>query len=300
MNPFHQQDTALIYNTKYGVQLEAWAPFAEGKNGIFTNETLVEIGNKYNKSVGQVILRWLVQRGIVPLAKTVRKERMQENLNIFDFELSEDTICIIVCLILLSSYLYINKNSDIQSQKNSKIQITTGTKYYKNFSLDNVFQDDQYGDIHYNAYIPKAYDKRQSYALYITLPGYQGLYFQGVGKNLETEEFGFVSQNYNAQMIVLAPQLEDWDELSANQTIALTKYFLKHYNIDKNKVYISGYSGGGETLSWILTNDPELYRAALMCSSKWDGNFNKVVKNKTPIYFVIGEEDEYYGSTPFK
>ena len=127
-----------------------------------------------------------------------------------------------MCLILLSSYLYINKNSDIQSQKNSKIQITTGTKYYKNFSLDNVFQDDQYGDIHYNAYIPKAYDKRQSYALYITLPGYQGLYFQGVGKNLETEEFGFVSQNYNAQMIVLAPQLEDWDELSANQTIALT------------------------------------------------------------------------------
>ena len=90
VNPFHQQDTALIYNTKYGVQLEAWAPFAEGKNGIFTNETLVEIGNKYNKSVGQVILRWLVQRGIVPLAKTVRKERMQENLNIFDFELSAD------------------------------------------------------------------------------------------------------------------------------------------------------------------------------------------------------------------
>lgn len=84
VNPFHQQDTALIYNTKYDVQLEAWAPFAEGKNGIFTNETLVEIGNKYNKSVGQVILRWLVQRGIVPLAKTVRKERMQENLNIFD------------------------------------------------------------------------------------------------------------------------------------------------------------------------------------------------------------------------
>ena len=98
VNPFHQQDTALIYNTKYGVQLEAWAPFAEGKNGIFTNETLVEIGNKYNKSVGQVILRWLVQRGIVPLAKTVRKERMQENLNIFDFELSEEDMQTIASL----------------------------------------------------------------------------------------------------------------------------------------------------------------------------------------------------------
>lgn len=98
VNPFHQQDTALIYNTKYGVQLEAWAPFAEGKNGIFTNETLVEIGNKYHKSVGQVILRWLVQRGIVPLAKTVRKERMQENLNIFDFELSEEDMQTIATL----------------------------------------------------------------------------------------------------------------------------------------------------------------------------------------------------------
>lgn len=102
--------------------------------------------------------------------------------------------------------------------------------------------------------------------LYITLPGYQGLYFQGVGKNLETEEFGFVSQNYNSQMIILAPQLEDWDELSANQTIALTKYFLEHYNIDRNKVYISGYSGGGKTLSWVLTKEPELYSDALMCS----------------------------------
>ena len=98
INPFHQQNKALEYNHKYGVQLEAWAPFAEGKNGIFTNETLIEIGNKYNKSVGQVILRWLVQRGIVPLAKTVRKERMLENINIFDFELSEEDMQTIASL----------------------------------------------------------------------------------------------------------------------------------------------------------------------------------------------------------
>lgn len=90
VNPFHQQETALQYNKKYGVQLEAWAPFAEGKNGLFTNEVLKEIGDKYHKSVGQVVLRWLVQRGIVPLAKTVRKERMLENINIFDFELNEE------------------------------------------------------------------------------------------------------------------------------------------------------------------------------------------------------------------
>ena len=98
VNPFHQQEKALEYNRKYGVQLEAWAPFAEGKNGIFSNETLVEIGKKYNKSVGQVILRWLVQRGIIPLAKTVRKERMLENINIFDFELSEEDMKTIASL----------------------------------------------------------------------------------------------------------------------------------------------------------------------------------------------------------
>lgn len=98
VNPFHQQDKALEYNNKYGVQLEAWAPFAEGKNGIFANETLTEIGQKYGKSVGQVILRWLVQRGIVPLAKTVRKERMLENINIFDFELSDEDMKVIASL----------------------------------------------------------------------------------------------------------------------------------------------------------------------------------------------------------
>lgn len=98
VNPFHQQDKALEYNNKYGVQLEAWAPFAEGKNGIFTNETLTQIGSKYGKSVGQVILRWLVQRGIIPLAKTVRKERMLENINIFDFELSEEDMQTIASL----------------------------------------------------------------------------------------------------------------------------------------------------------------------------------------------------------
>lgn len=90
VNPFNQQIDAQEVNAKYGVQLQAWAPFAEGRNGMFTNPTLQAIGDKYGKSIGQVILRWLVQRGIVPLAKTVRKERMLENINIFDFELSQE------------------------------------------------------------------------------------------------------------------------------------------------------------------------------------------------------------------
>ena len=95
VNVFHQQTTAQTYNEKYEVQMEAWAPFAEGRNNMFTNPELKAIGDKYGKSIAQVILRWLVQRGIVPLAKSVKKERMQENINIFDFELSDGDMAVI-------------------------------------------------------------------------------------------------------------------------------------------------------------------------------------------------------------
>ena len=88
VNPFNQQLHAAPWMQSKTIQPEAWAPFAEGKNDIFNHPVLTAIGNKYNKSVGQVILRWLMQRQIVCLAKSVRKERMTENLNIFDFELS--------------------------------------------------------------------------------------------------------------------------------------------------------------------------------------------------------------------
>lgn len=90
VNPFQQQIEAQKFNEKYGVKLEAWAPFAEGRNGVFDNPVLKTIGDKYGKSVAQVILRWLLQRGIVPLAKTVNKERMLQNIDIFNFELNEN------------------------------------------------------------------------------------------------------------------------------------------------------------------------------------------------------------------
>lgn len=88
VNPFHQQLDSAAFMQELGVQAEAWAPFAEGRNGLFQNEVLAAIGARHGKSVGQVVLRWLVQRGIVALAKSVRKQRMVENLAVFDFELS--------------------------------------------------------------------------------------------------------------------------------------------------------------------------------------------------------------------
>ncbi len=89
-HPFHQQIVTQKFLQENNVQMESWGPFAEGKNNIFHNELLLSTGKKYNKSVAQVILRWLIQRGVVAIPKSIRKERMKENFNIFDFELSAE------------------------------------------------------------------------------------------------------------------------------------------------------------------------------------------------------------------
>ena len=88
-HPFHQQIETHQFLTDNNVQIQSWGPFAEGKNDIFNNETLKTIAVKYNKSVAQIILRWLTQRGIIAIPKSVRKERMKENFDVFTFELSE-------------------------------------------------------------------------------------------------------------------------------------------------------------------------------------------------------------------
>lgn len=90
VNPFNAQWCAQENMEKHGVKMEAWAPFGEGRNNLFTNETLVSIGKKYNKSSAQVMLRWLVQRGVIVACKSTHIERMQENINVFDFELTEE------------------------------------------------------------------------------------------------------------------------------------------------------------------------------------------------------------------
>lgn len=176
-------------------------------------------------------------------------------------------------------------------------EIDFGDEYNRGFLFDNVLHSENDGDIHFGLYIPESYDGSEPYALFVTLPGYEGLYFQGVGVNIRSEDYGILAQKYNEKMIIVAPQLNDWGETSARQTVALTKCFLESYNIDPEKVYLNGYSGGGETGSLVMEIAPELYTAFLHCSSQWDGDLKPLTEAMTPVYMVTGENDSYYGSS---
>lgn len=113
VNPFHQQIGAQKFLEDNGVKVEAWAPFAEGKNNIFQNELLLTLAEKHNKSVAQVILRWVIQRGIIALAKTTHKGRMLENISIFDFELSTDDMAVFESLDTKTSSFFDHRNPEM-------------------------------------------------------------------------------------------------------------------------------------------------------------------------------------------
>jgi diketogulonate reductase-like aldo/keto reductase len=113
VNPFQQQIDTQKFFQDNGVQVEAWAPFAEGRNNVFQNETLLSIAVKHQKSVAQVILRWLVQRDIIALAKSTRKERMIENISVFDFGLDGEDVAAITTLDTKTSSFFDHRNPEM-------------------------------------------------------------------------------------------------------------------------------------------------------------------------------------------
>ena len=113
VNPFQQQIDTQQFLQDNSVMVEAWAPFAEGMNNIFQNEILLSIAARHNKSVAQVILRWLVQRGIIALAKSTRKERMIENISVFDFELGAEDVAAIAALDTKTSTFFDHRNPEM-------------------------------------------------------------------------------------------------------------------------------------------------------------------------------------------
>lgn len=198
----------------------------------------------------------------------------------------------------MGSYIQnsINSNETSTSETNtSDIEeyIEESGSVQNGFKIDSVLYTGN-RQIHFSSYIPDDIDENTEIPLYITLPGYEGLYFQGVAANLESEDFATEARKINPNMIILAPQLDDWGETSANDTISLIEYFKNNYNI--TKVYANGYSGGGETMSLVMEKRADLIDGYLHVSSRWDGDYEQTVENETPIYFFIGEDDEYYGS----
>lgn len=209
--------------------------------------------------------------------------RKTENLTEKNYDINNDGTC--------DSFDMVMMRSEI-TDKNS---IDFGTQTKNGFIVDNVLHSETQGDIHFSSYIPESYDGSEPYALFVTLPGWEGLYFQGVGANL-VEGFPFEAKKYNDKMIIVSTQLDDWDETSADMAIELTEYFVSKYNIDTDKIYLHGMSGGGETGSIIMGKRPELYTAYLETSSRWDGNLEILAKSRTPVYMAIAENDTYYGS----
>ena len=113
IHPYHQQVFSKEWHDKYGVQLEAWAPFGEGRKNMFELSELKEIGDKYGKTVAQVILRWHLQRGIVVIPKSTHLERMKENFNVFDFELAQEDMDVISKLDKNESSFFSHKDPSI-------------------------------------------------------------------------------------------------------------------------------------------------------------------------------------------
>lgn len=174
--------------------------------------------------------------------------------------------------------------------------LTPDTEIQRGFVNDNVLHS-AIGDIHFSSYIPES-DGSAPYALFVTLPGWEGLYFQGAGANM-MEGFGTEAIHYNERMIVLSPQLNDWGQTSADEAIALTEYFLSHDDIDPKRVYLHGMFGDGETGSLVMGTKPELFIAYLATSSQWDGDLNVLAESRTPVYLAIGVQDSYYGADSF-
>lgn len=166
------------------------------------------------------------------------------------------------------------------------------------FELNLSYETESEGTVHYNLYVPEGYDGSEPYALHIALPGWEGLYFQGVGADLRWEYLPYESRNYAADMIVASVQLDGWNRDSARQVVAFMEYMLTEYNIDPGRVFISGYSAGGEALSLVMEIKPELYAAALFVSSQWDGDSQPLVNAQTPLYIFTSEHDAWYGSEP--
>ena len=176
--------------------------------------------------------------------------------------------------------------------------VRPGTETDRGFVLDNVLDDDELGEIHFHLFVPESYDGTKDYALHIALPGWEGMYFQGVGEDLRWEYLPFESRNYIEDMIAVSFQYNGRGTTAARQVVRLTEYMLSSYRISEDRVYITGYSLGGDILSHVMELRPDMFRRALFVSSRWDGDPKPLTDARVPLYLFTSAHDSYYSAEP--
>ena len=203
----------------------------------------------------------------------------------------------VVLAMLLLCLLYAGSAAGNPRQGTQSV-VTAGTEVYEGFLMDNVLHAGEAGDVHFHIYVPDSYDGSRPYPLFLTMSGYGGLYFQGVGANLTEEPFALWASQQYPDMIIAAPQMEAWGENYADQVLALMDYLLSAYQVDEERIYAEAFSAGGVTMSFVLEQRPELFCAYLHCCSSWSADPEPVATARLPVYIAVGEQDEYFGSEP--
>ena len=188
--------------------------------------------------------------------------------------------------------------TDDSQKERTQPGVTAGTEVYEGFLMDNVLHAGNAGDVHFHIYVPDSYDGSRPYPLFLTMSGYGGMYFQGVGVNLTKEPFALWAKRQYPDMIIVAPQMEAWGEAYAEPVLALMDYLLSAYRVDENRIYGEAFSAGGVTMSFVLQQRPDLFCAYLHCCSSWPADPTPVAKARLPVYIAVGEQDEYFGSGP--
>ena len=200
----------------------------------------------------------------------------------------------------LDNSSFTNSNKSFTESYKNDIPLNSNTKIQTGW-IKNQVLNGKLGKIHYSYYLPKDYDEKQAYPLMVAMPGYDMMWFgeESAGSNLSWKGLTAWTE-LSLKMIVVSAQLTDWGETSAKQAVELTEYFIDNFSIDKSRIYASGYSAGGETMSQAVSMRPNLYSAYLHGASQWDGGYEPLAENKVAVYIFMAENDEYYGSQKAK
>lgn len=194
----------------------------------------------------------------------------------------------------VSASTSITTSSEVDSAVSESASSETGniqTGLVREQTLDSTE-----GLIHYSYYLPEDYDPTRKYPMMVVMPGYNMMWFGESSSGSNLDWTGFTSwTNLGQDMIVVSAQLTDWGDTSARQAIALTEYFINHFAVDTARIYATGYSAGGETMSRAVAMRPDLYAAYLHRASQWDGGFAPIAENGVAVYIYMAQGDEYYG-----